>query len=166
MRPSCPSQFCPNQGMLLNLHKMIKDVEKKCCIQKNFTLPRYMNYFPILNFLVRSLTPEVLKGIYSNCIHGIEHSKEVQSLRTICLASFCYYLSFTSSVYLSYILLKSYTRYFVLIVHSDRGHCKEMNSSFLLPHQPHPHLGARLLKEDMLMALSIRPSVITLLSGT
>ena len=52
-----------------HLHKMIKDVERKCSRQKpQLYLAYFLNYFPLLNFLVRDITPEVLKGSYSNCI--------------------------------------------------------------------------------------------------
>ena len=43
------------------------------------------------------------------------------------------------SIYLPYIWIKNYSRYLVQIIHSDRGHWKEMHCSVLLFHSNRLH---------------------------
>ena len=52
-----PPHFCPEHnsktisGILLKLHKMIKDVERKCSIQETkFNLAYFSSYFPFIKF--------------------------------------------------------------------------------------------------------------------
>ena len=57
--------FCLEQNsttILLKLHKMIKDIERKCSVQEPSLYLAYFffkNYFPLLNFLVWGITPKL-----------------------------------------------------------------------------------------------------------
>ena len=68
-----PSHFYPEhnsktiQGMLLKLHRVIKNSERKCSVQE-LCLAYLFNCFPLINFLVRGITPKLSKEFCWNFI--------------------------------------------------------------------------------------------------
>ena len=92
---SCPGHnFETIQGILLQLHKMIKDIERECNVQEPFSILLCL-FFPLLSCIVLSITSNLFKGFCWNFKNYKRHLETISYARPqLYLASCLSYFPF------------------------------------------------------------------------